>query len=71
MDILQHILKSDIVDLLDKAKDELESTRAVILIQVMDTGELHTRAINLNDYEVIGILQTAKVQVIDDGEDDT
>jgi len=66
MDVYDLVLKSDIINLLDEAKDELETTRSVVLIRLMDNGELHARAINLNDYEVIGVLESAKIQVIDD-----
>ena len=66
MDVLKHILKSDIADLLDEANNELEETRSVILIQVMDDGDLRMRAINLNHYETIGILESAKIEVLDD-----
>ena len=65
MDILKHILKSDFIDSLNEAESGLDTTKALIVIQVKDNNAIDMRATGLNDYEVIGILESAKIQVID------
>ena len=69
MDIFDVILKSDIADLLDKAKNDLGETKAVVLIQVLDDGDIRIRSVNLNDFETVGVLELAKLEVLDDDDD--
>ena len=65
MDVFDLVLKSDIINLLDETRSKLDKTKAVILIRITDIGELHVRAINLNDYETIGVLESAKVEILE------
>ena len=69
MDIFDVILKSDIADLLDKAKNDLGETKAVVLIQVLDDGGIRVRSVNLNNFETVGVLELAKLEVLDDDDD--
>ena len=68
MDVYDLVRRSDIISLLDEARDELDITKSVVLIRLMNDGDLRMRAINLNDYETIGILESAKLGVFDDDE---
>ena len=69
MDVYDLVRRSDIISLLDEAKDELDVTKSVILIRVMNDGDLRMRAINLNDYETVGILESAKLEALVDDDD--
>lgn len=70
MDIFDSLLKGDLVEIIDVVKSDINTTKALIIIQVKDDKTINTIVAGINEFEVIGIIELAKIQVIDNGVDE-